>query len=169
VLAEDAQRLGQHLTVLLGAARRDERRQPQRELAPRGRGHHADAAELADDRELRSELLDRVRPLGRVEIADEVRHVHAHGRHDDAVGQRPLELGQAAREVEVALSAQLDGVEPGLDRERELLLQGPAGQELLLGGELHCDSSKVKTSWSTSDGCLSINSKAAAASSTGTT
>src|SRR5690606_8483502 len=169
VLAEDAQRLGQHLAVLLGAARRGERRQPEREPAPGGRGHDADAAQLADDRQLGAELLDGVRALGRVEVADEVRHVDADGRHDHAVGLGAFQLGETAREVEVALAPELDGVEPGLDGEGELLLQRPSRQELLLGGELHCDSSKVNTSWSTSDRCSSMRSKAAGASSTGTT
>ena len=46
------------------------------------------------------------------------------------------QFGQAVAEREVAAAAQLDAVVAGLARELPLLLQGRAGQQLLLGGNL---------------------------------
>src|SRR5690606_23053805 len=138
--------------------------------APGGGRHHADAAEFGDDGELGAQLPYGVRPLGGVEVADEVRHVHAHGGHDHAVGPCLPQLLQPPGEVEVALAAQLDGVEAGLHRELELLLQGAAGQHLLLNGQFHDElPENRKTSWSTSAGRRSSISNASAASWASTT
>jgi hypothetical protein len=86
---------------------------------------------------LRVELRDRVAPLVRVEVADEMVGLRAHRLHDHAGASGGAELRQACHEPAVATAAQLDAGEPGTAGEVELGLQAGARQELFLAGELH--------------------------------
>jgi hypothetical protein len=74
-------------------------------------------------------------PPVRVEVADEVQHLHAHPRHRHAGGRRFCKLGEPGCEGQVTRPAQLDGVEAVSFGVLPLLDHGLTVEVLLLNRE----------------------------------
>jgi hypothetical protein len=127
---ELAERVDQEGGAFLIASRRHERGQALGEQAVGVRGHRSTTAELAHDAELARQLRDRILAEVFVEVADEVRHFDAHGRHDDTVLRGTAELGKPALESEVAGRAQLDAPVAPRECGVELLLERVARKVL---------------------------------------